>query len=127
MKQQNRYYMLILVRDKPVRKSEYFAEKTFSFFLNIQKQNVLNRTTVTKYPYELLLKPADELPEDVNPELREVSKSLFLSLSYLILCFYCLLINVIILLFFIDFRSSSMSHLKINQRYFIILLNHACN
>jgi len=35
---------------------------------------------VTKYPYELLLKPADELPEDVNPELREVSKSLPLSL-----------------------------------------------
>jgi hypothetical protein len=27
---------------------------------------------VTKYPYELLLKPADELPEDVNPELREI-------------------------------------------------------
>ena len=27
---------------------------------------------MTKYSYELLLKPADELPEDVNPELREV-------------------------------------------------------
>jgi hypothetical protein len=36
---------------------------------------------VTKYPYELLLKPADELPEDVNPELREVSESLSLSVS----------------------------------------------
>ncbi|CAF0804352.1 unnamed protein product [Adineta ricciae] len=36
------------------------------------KQNILNRSTVTKYPYELLLKPADELPEDVNPELREI-------------------------------------------------------
>lgn len=35
----------------------------------------MNRSTVTKYPYELLLKPADELPEDVNPELREVIKS----------------------------------------------------
>lgn len=27
---------------------------------------------MTKYPYEILSKPAEELPEDVNPELREV-------------------------------------------------------
>ena len=39
---------------------------------SIKKLNILNRTTVTKYSYEILLKPADELPEDVNPELREV-------------------------------------------------------
>ncbi|CAM4856581.1 unnamed protein product [Rotaria socialis] len=36
------------------------------------KQNILNRTAVTKYSYEILVKPADELPEDVNPELREI-------------------------------------------------------
>jgi len=63
-----------LIRDKPVNNKQ--TKKTckkykFSF---IQKQNILNRTTVTKYSYQILLKPADELPEDVNPELREVNK-----------------------------------------------------
>ncbi|CAF1325577.1 unnamed protein product [Rotaria sordida] len=51
---------------------EIYAELIREKPVNNTKQNILNRATVTKYPYELLLKPADELPEDVNPELREV-------------------------------------------------------
>ncbi|CAF1239030.1 unnamed protein product [Adineta steineri] len=49
-------------------RSEIYAE----LIRDKPKQNISNRTTVNKYPYDLLLKPADELPEDVNPELREI-------------------------------------------------------
>lgn len=61
-----------LIRDKPVRKISLNENENLNSLIFIQKQILSSRTTVNKYPYEVLLKPADQLPEDVNPELREV-------------------------------------------------------
>lgn len=65
----NRCYEIYaeLIRDKPVRKISLNENENLNSLIFIQKQILSSRTTVNKYPYEVL-KPADQLPEDVNPE-----------------------------------------------------------